>query len=362
MEDMTSPRRRWQWRRWPSVAAVLVVAALGVSACGEDEEESAGGSASAEEPAKKDVKIGYASPVASQPNQQDIAAGMESGAESLGWEVAVLDSDLSPDKQVANVESFITQQKDAIVSWTLDPGAVGGAYARASEEGMPIVGFNSAGDGINTNVVWERYTCGEDGSHQQSAEYFAERKPSAKVLILGPPPVPPLVAGMECFKKHAEQAGLEIVEQQDNVKDTAATATPLAANMLTKHPDADVIWSYNDTTALGAAAAVEAANKNVYSEEDEDGIIIMGSNGDAEAIEAIKAGRMTMTFDTNAAATGWAAIKAFNVVFGEGKEVSEMPKEILLESTLWDGSNVNEYLPQKERQYTLDSLPIQSEG
>ena len=69
--------------------------------------------------------------MAAQPGQQEINLGLDAGAKELGWTNDVLDSNLSADKQVANVDTAISQQRNAIASWTLDPGAAAGAYERA---------------------------------------------------------------------------------------------------------------------------------------------------------------------------------------------------------------------------------------
>ena len=82
-------------------------------------------------------KVFYISPVAAQPGQQQINQGLEQAAKELGWSESVLDSALSAEKQVSNVETAINQGAAAIASWTLDPNAVAGAYEQAQSKEHP---------------------------------------------------------------------------------------------------------------------------------------------------------------------------------------------------------------------------------
>lgn len=345
--------------RAAALLAALVLAAFGIAACGGDD-DSDGGDGGGEGGGSADAQVGYASPVATQPNQIDIDGGMERAAEDLGWSFEVLDSDLSPDQQVSDVDTFLSQDFNGISFWTLDPGAMNAALERASQENIPLVGLNSEGPNTNTNVVWEVYQCAEGGPHQQVAEYIRERKgENARILQIGPPPVPVLLESAECFAEKAEEAGLNIVDRDDNVDDSVASATPIVTDLLQKHDNIDAIWSYNDTTALGAAAAIDNAGMSAYSPDSEDGVIIVGSNGDAEAIDAIEAGRMTATLDVGSAETGAAAMSAMAPVINEGADISEMPSEIIVETTLVDASNVGDYTPPGERELDLDNLPVE---
>lgn len=345
-----------------ALLAVLVLSVFGIAACGDD--DSGGGDTGSADTTtgNTDATVGYASPVATQPNQIDIDQGMERTAEQYGWDFEVLDSDLSPDKQVSDVDTFISQDFDGSSFWSLDPGAMNAALERASEEGMPLVGLNSEGKFVNTNVVWEVYQCSDDGPHAQSVEYIQERKgENARVLQIGPPPVPVLLESAECFAEKAKAAGLEIVDRQDNIDDSVASATPIVSDLLQKHDNIDAVWSYNDTTALGASAAIDNAGLSIYSEENEDGVVTIGSNADAEAIEAIEAGRLTATWDVNSAETGAAAMLAMAPVINEGADPSTMPSEIVITTELVDASNIGEYVPPADRELDLDlnNLPAE---
>jgi ribose transport system substrate-binding protein len=335
------------------LASLCVLAlAAGVAACGSDD-DGGGGSGGGD----KNVTVGYVSPVGAQPGQQDIAFGMKAAAEGLGWKTKVLDANLSPDAQVSNLDTLLNQQTSGVSTWALDPGSLSGVFSRANSEEVPVVGVNSPVPGVNTDVKWERYECEKGGSADKTAQYIAERQAKAKVLIVGSPPVPSLLKGIACFKKQAQAAGLEVVGQVDNVKDTSATAQPLVADMLTKNPDIQAIWAYNDSSALGASAAVVATGKEVWS-GDKKGVMIFGGNADKEALEAIKQGRLTMTLDPNNVETGFAMVKAWAVPLEDDKPISDMPKEIIIDSTLYDADNIDEYIPPRERKITLDNLPI----
>src|SRR4051812_31339994 len=95
-------RGRSRLRNGTIAPLVVVLIAGAVSACGSSTDASSttsgGGTASA-------VSIGFVSPVATNPNQQDMIYGMEQAAKSLGWKFSVLDANLSADKQVAHLDT-----------------------------------------------------------------------------------------------------------------------------------------------------------------------------------------------------------------------------------------------------------------
>ena len=53
------------------------------------------------------IQLGESSPVLSNPNQQAIAHGEDLAAKLEGWSVKHLDANLSPSKQVSDVDTFV---------------------------------------------------------------------------------------------------------------------------------------------------------------------------------------------------------------------------------------------------------------
>lgn len=329
-----------------STAAAALLAGLAIAACGEDESR-AGGDA---------MKVAYSNPVGAQPGQQDIVYGFNGGAGELDWSAESIDANLSADKQVADIATMVTQGQDGIASWTLDPGAAAGAYGQADGAGIPVVGVNSEGTGIDATVWWEVNLCGPESPIAELAEYIAAERPGATVLEIGGPPVPSIQAYERCFAEYAEKNGLTVVARAHNTKDTAAGAHPIVADLLTRTPDVDAIWAYNDASALGACAAVISQGRTVYDGAG-DGIIVFGQNGDADAIAAIKSHRLTGTIDPDPVATGWALIKALSGFMGDDR-VDDPPTKLVVESRRWTLENIGEYTPPRERHYTLDTLPL----
>jgi ribose transport system substrate-binding protein len=324
----------------------VVMAALAIVSCGDDDNGSGG-------PA---TKVAYSNPVGAQPGQQDIVFGFEAGAKELGWTAKSIDANLSPDKQVADIATMLSQGQDGIASWTLDPGAAAGAYEQAKAAHVPVVGVNSEGTGIDATVWWEINLCGADSPIAKLTKYIADEKPDAKVFEIGGPPVPSIQAYERCFAENAKTNGLTILATAHNTHDTAATAQPIVADLLTKHHNVDAIWAYNDASALGASAALIAAGETVYGGSG-DGVIVFGQNGDVDAITAIRERRLTGTLDPDPVATGWALIKALSGFIGD-REVDNPPKRLVVKSERWTLDNIDDYKPPRERRYTLDTVPL----
>lgn len=347
------------WTKARTVGPVLALfaALMLLGACGGDDEENTGGGGGAQtgeqraEGGGSDIVVGHVNPNLSNPILQALHLGQERAAATLGWEVRELDADLTPDKQVTHIDTLINLDVDGITTWTLDPGAVEAAYKRASDAGIPIVGFNSESEFINTVIRTELATTCSPLEYE--AEYIAERIPNAKVLVLGPPPVPALANRVDCFTEAAEATGLEVLERQDNLEDTAQRGQELAQDLLTKHNDVQAIWAYNDPTALGAAAALRAAGKDIWSGE-QDGVIVVGNNADSDAIEAIKAGTLTLTYDENTFKVGVEAVKALLPVLRDGEPTSAMPEDVLIEGEAFDVSNIDDWVPPEDQEPEMD--------
>jgi ribose transport system substrate-binding protein len=330
-----------------SATAAAVMAALAIAACGGDDENGSGSDS---------AKVAYSNPVGAQPGQQDIVFGFQAGAKELGWTADSIDANLSADKQVADIATMVAQGQDGIASWTLNPGAAAGAYQQAQAADIPVVGVNSEGTGIDATVWWEINLCGPGSPIARLTEYIAAERPGAKVLEIGGPPVPSIQAYERCFEENAKKSGLTIVGSAHNTKDTAGTAQPIVADLLTKNRDVDAIWAYNDASALGASAALISDGMEVYDGSG-DGVIVFGQNGDVDAITAIREHRLTGTLDPDPVATGWALIKALSGFVAQSK-LDNPPEKLVVKSVTWTLDNIDDYKPPRERTYTLDTVPL----
>ena len=295
-------------------------------------------------------------PVGAQPGQQEIVSGMKMGAKELGWSAESLDSNLSPDKQVANVDTAITQGRNAIASWTLDAGAAAGAYTRAVAQGIPVIGVNSEGEGVTSTVWWEYETCDPGGPMEQTAKFYAKMKPGGKVIVITTQAAPSIVLETKCFTAAAKKNGLKVINTTISQVGDTESGQRLTTDLLTKYPDADAVWCFNDASALGASAAITGAGKKVAKASGGDGIIVTGGNGDAAAISAIKDGRLTGTWDPDNVATGMAAIKQMQTALQGGADKTYPPLKV--KSAFYTDENIDTYKPAAERSYTLDTIPL----
>ncbi len=299
--------------------------------------------------------LGYISPIASQPNEQLTIRGVTEATKTNGWTMRVLDSNLSADRQVGHVDTLITLGSKVIAIWSLDPNAVAGALTRANQASIPVIGINSQGEGVTDTVWWGINVCNPGGAFETEAKWIAKRRPGAKVVVMGGPPAPSIRGMVDCFTAAAKAAGLEVIDRVDNTKDSSANAATLAADELIRFPNASVFWAYNDASALGISAAVINSGGKTYTADSPDGIMIFGANGDAEAIEAVRDGRLTGTWDPDTYGVGVVSARLAKELAGNPGAARQ---NLTVASTLVTAETVKDYIPPAKRSYTQDNVPL----
>jgi ribose transport system substrate-binding protein len=338
-----------------TAALVLTAAACGSGQSGASSGSSGTGQTAFKAKASQKITIGYSSPVAAQPPQQQLYQGIEEAAKSLGWTPELFDADLSPGTQVSNIQTMIQQQVGAMASYTLDPGATEGAYSQAESAGIPVTGINSSGAGITASVWFEADTCHPGGPMEREAREIARNKPGARVIIITYAGVPSIDEYTQCFATAAKAAGLTVLATVTDSSDNSSGAAQLTAELLTKYPGVNAFWDYDDSAAEGASSAVLAAGKKIMSGPGTQGIQVWGNSADAAGIAALRQGRLTGTLDLNTLATGWAAVELMRDLLS-GKKVAS----ITVSSDIVDTSNVGGFVNPLQRKVTFATIPVAS--
>ncbi len=297
-------------------------------------EEPAAEEPAAEEPAKK-IKIGVSMQGLDAPYVVSVKKHVEAAVAAAGpnVEAIILDGQANAEKQVSQVENFIAQKVDAII---LNPIAYDGcapAVDAANKAGIPIIT-------LITRVQNQDLTATHSGSdHKESgiieAEAVAEFMGGKGniVVIEGVMGIDAQIQRMEGYSEVlANYPEIKIVAQN-----TAAwqrdQALDLVENWLQSGKQFDVVLAQNDNMAMGALKAIEDAGLA-------DTIKVFGIDGDNDALQAVKDGRLYATVFQDAKGQAETAVTAA-ITLANGGTVD---KEYIIPFQLVTTDNVNDFL------------------
>jgi ribose transport system substrate-binding protein len=299
--------------------SLIALLALAVAACGDGAGET------------EDVKFGIPSPLATEPGEHNINLGITCYAESVGAEVVTLDANLDVNKQITDFDNLLAQGANVLPFLALDPNAFEGPFERAAEAGAVVVELYNPESAAPGAVYEDSRKAGEDAV-QLVVEAFPD---GAKAIVIGGPPVPAILERVGGFVDNAEAAGIEILEQADNLQDNVEDARVLADDLFTKHPDVQVVFGFNDNSAIGAGLAAQGRELD---------LMIFGINGTQEGIDAVLDGTITATYDADQWSMGYQAAELGHQIL-DGEQV----EPIALDFKRWDESNATEWVPAEER-------------
>lgn len=266
---------------------------------------------------------------------KDLETAFIEEAEKAGFEIIIQDADTDPVKQTQQIEDFVQQKVDAIALAAADPVGLVPAIEAAVEAGIPVFTYDgpASTDKVVTHVGFDYY---EDGKlvGEWTKKYIEENMGGKANVAIIDYPQSAIVCAQRAqgFRDVMEtMPGVKVVAQQDG-KASRTDSMAVMENILTAHPEVNVVYGINWDTCAGALAAIEAAGR-----ED---IIVVGNLWASEAFEMLeqnhpiyKAGAVSSPVvqarDTIAAIVDYFA----------GKEV---PKETMSHSTVYDATNISE--------------------
>lgn len=129
-------------------------------------------------------------------------------------------------------------------------------------------------------------------------------------------------------KVFSETKGYTLVASQPADWDRSK-ALDVASNMIRRFPNLKAIYCANDTMALGAMQAVANAGKAGK-------ILVVGTDGDPEAVSNVKAGKMAATVAQDPAAVGAESLRQMIAAVKSGKQIplSQDPVFVAVDSKL----------------------------
>lgn len=257
---------------------------------------------------------------------------MESKAKELGVKLIVNDARRNAELQVQQAESFIARKVDVIILNPCEVDASSPAVEKAIAAGIPVVNVNSETRAAPTAFVGSR----DEESGRIALEYIAKRLGGKGNIVI-----------MQGFMGQAaqikrDQGALEVLSKYPEIKVLArqtaewdrAKAVTLMENWIQSYGSKiNAVFAHNDEMAMGALIALEQAKLK-------DKVIVVGIDAIADALRAVKDGRLDATVFQDAKAQGSTAVEvAYKIATKQPFE-----KEIYIPFKLVTRENVDQFI------------------
>jgi ribose transport system substrate-binding protein len=208
---------------------------------------------------------------------RDLEDGLNTEADSNGYQLIVTSADFDLGKQISQVEDFISRKVDAIIICPVDSKGIAPAIEEANKAGIPVFTADIQAEG--GDVISHVASDNVDGG-KLAGEYLAKAlNGKGNIAIIDQPAITSVLDRVQGFKDViSKYPNMKIVADVNGmgVRDRALQA---ATDVLQAHPNLDGIFGINDDSALGALDAVDQFNRK--------GILIVGYDATPPARKAI---------------------------------------------------------------------------
>ena len=292
--------------------------------------------------AKKPLTVGIAGANYAIESARAQYESLAAGLKERGIKVKFLDAQLDINKQVSQIDQFVDQHVDAIVMNVAgDPNAVLGPLKRASKAGIRVFSIGAT-PGFSETLVEADLPSEELGA--LSGAYICKATGgTGDIALIEAIDIPVLSARWVSFLATIAKdcPALKVVATERAIPDDAATARPIAENLLTRFPKLKAIWTMGDGPALGAGLAVKSAHRDV---------IVTGLNGESTGIDGVKQGVVAATWDMQPTEIGTRLAARIADIL-EGKAKAPAKTEVFTPTGLpqWDSKTVANWKPYEQR-------------
>jgi ribose transport system substrate-binding protein len=249
------------------------------------------------------VRVAYMPPATEFNYYIAIGEGIKAIAAEKGVETFMLAPQSGADinGQMGMLQDVITQGVQAIILSTHDEHAAAPLVERAVDQGIAVVIVNSDIQDFPTPVhAVVGYS--QRGGTRKIGDYalkLADGKPMKVGVIEGQPGYHSTerVGG---FLDAIKGSDFDVVSSLDG-KWNVEGGNTAAMDMLQAHPEIQLVFAANDYMIMGAALSAKALGQQ--------GLVLLGNDGDTACLEEIAAGNVTATVNTSPFIMGQVALQ-----------------------------------------------------
>lgn len=289
--------------------------------------ESAEGAKTAAGTADKPVTVGVSLLNSTHVFYNNIQSAMEEQAKEYGWTLDVQDAAGDANKQLGQVQDFITKGVSAIVIAPTNSAGSKSMIELADAKNIPLFTMDIKSDG---NAVCHIATDNTKGG-ELAAQYLVEKvlpEKKGNVAVITYSEIESCVdreTGFTGYLK-ANAPDIKVVDVQ-NYSGDQQKAADVMQNMLLKHDRIDAVFCVGDPAATGALSSITAAGAATK---------IIGYDGNPEGIAEIKkGGNWVADVAQDPAAIGKTTLKAVKTYLEGGT----LEAEILIPPYMIDAGN-----------------------
>lgn len=273
----------------------------------------------AETAAGEQQTIAFSHPYTTNPIRIAVVEFAQDRAEELGYELLTEESNEQVDRQVAAVESWLTQGVDAMVILPMEPAAMEEYAQQAIDAGIPWIDYSVPMETYTGYVLLDH----KDGGRvlgEAAANWINENLGGqAKVALLTSEACPVCVERIQGIEEALAELApeAEIVARQDAT--TTEDGLAVTETLLQANPDLNVVLGMNDDGAVGAYQALVNSGRAADDAE----TFVGGIDSPQAALELLKeCGMYRASAGLNLQEVGYAAVDAADAALnGEPAEV-----------------------------------------